>query len=356
MKKICMLLLFTTVVFAEGYFENWPAGKSPEEIGTRLTERFLSIGHTHFRNDGRQQYIRYPEACAFYGALTYSKLAEKSELSQRLFERFEVFFGEETALIPKPVHVDLSMFGCVPLEIFMQNGDKRCLELGQMMADAQWAKPTQDGITDQARYWIDDMYMIPILQCQAYRATGDSVYIERAAKTMCAYLDRLQKDNGLFYHAEDVPFFWSRGNGWNAAGLAEILSSLPEDSPYYARVMKGYKTMMRSLLRYQSEDGSWRQLLDKPESWPESSGTGMFAFAMITGVKKGWLEPEVYGPAARKAWLALTGFIDEDGAVGEVCEGTNKKNDYQYYLDRKKMVGDRHGQAPVLWSASALLR
>jgi rhamnogalacturonyl hydrolase YesR len=82
----------------------------------------------------------------------------------------------------------------------------------------------------------------------------------------------------------------------------------------------------------------------------------MFCFAMITGVKNGWLEEDVYGRAARKAWLALISFINDKGEVTNVCEGTGKKNDRQYYLDRKRVTGDMHGQAPVLWCASALLR
>ncbi len=100
----------------------------------------------------------------------------------------------------------------------------------------------------------------------------------------------------------------------------------------------------------------WRQLVDRPESWPETSGTGMFTFAIVTGVQQGWLDSRAYAPAARKAWLALVGHVNADGEISDVCEGTNKKNDYQYYLDRARKVGDLHGQAAVLWSASALLR
>jgi rhamnogalacturonyl hydrolase YesR len=114
--------------------------------------------------------------------------------------------------------------------------------------------------------------------------------------------------------------------------------------------------MMASLLRYQGEDGLWRQLLDHPEAWPETSGTGMFTFAMVTGVKNGWLDGKAYGRAARRAWLGLVKYIDEQGNVREVCAGTNKGSSVQYYLDRPRNVGDLHGQAPILWSASALLR
>jgi len=212
------------------------------------------------------------------------------------------------------------------------------------------------GYTGQTRLWIDDMYMITAVQAQAYRATNDPKYIERAAKEMVLYLDSLQRPNGLFYHAPDVPYFWGRGNGWMAAGMSELLRSLPENNPDRARIMKGYKTMMASLLKYQAADGMWRQLVDDPGSWPETSGTGMFTFAMITGVKNGWLDAATYGPAARKGWLKLITYLDEHNNIREVCEGTNKKNDHQYYLDRGRVTGDLHGQAPVLWCATALLR
>src|SRR3974390_2073139 len=114
--------------------------------------------------------------------------------------------------------------------------------------------------------------------------------------------------------------------------------------------------MRKALLANQGADGMWRQLIDHPEAWPETSSTGMFTFAMITGVKNGWLKESVYGPAGRKAWLALYKYINADGDISNVCEGTNKKNDLQYYLDRKRNTGDDHGQAPVMWCASALVR
>src|SRR5947208_8488048 len=122
--------------------------------------------------------------------------------------------------------------------------------------------------------------------------------------------------------------------------MSELLRSLPRNHPRRARIMEGYKKMMAALLKYQGADGMWKQLIDHPEAWPETSSTGMFTFAMITGVKNGWLKESVYAPAARKAWLALTTYINADGDISNVCEGTNKKNDLQYYLDRKRNTGD----------------
>jgi unsaturated rhamnogalacturonyl hydrolase len=142
----------------------------------------------------------------------------------------------------------------------------------------------------QIRFWIDDMYMLTILQLEAYRATGDKKYLDRDAVEMVAYLDQLQQSNGLFYHAPDVPFYWGRGDGWVAAGMAEMLRELPQDHSQRARILKGYLAMMAALVKYQARDGMWRQLIDHEEAWPESSSSAMFTFALITGVKNGWLD------------------------------------------------------------------
>jgi rhamnogalacturonyl hydrolase YesR len=374
---IVVLLLLVVGIVGAGcasstrstHFKSWPEGKSPREIGDRVAARFVVSPHQNFGRPGKPNRITYPEVCTWYGALTFAKVTNNPALRQQLVDRFEPLFGEEKNYVPKADHVDHTVFAAVPFELYMQTKDPRYLQMAQPMADAQWGAPTgraatqpaarryyEQGLTWQTRMWIDDMFMITAAQAQAFRATGDRKYIDRAAKEMVVYLDELQKPNGLFYHAPDVPFFWGRGDGWMAVGMAELLRSLPKDNPDRPRIVKGYKLMTESLLKFQDENGMWHQIIDDPTSWPETSCTGMFAFAFITGVTNGWLDEPTYGPAARKAWIGLTGYIDENADVREVCEGTNKKNDRQYYLDRKRNVGDMHGQAPILWCATALLR
>jgi unsaturated rhamnogalacturonyl hydrolase len=336
------------------YFGKWPAGASPKEIGKRLGENFVKRDFEY--ESGKRPYIIYTEVCAGYGALNVAKEIKDKDLRTRLVQKFERVLAPDAKFISPAAHVDYRVIGIVPLEIYKQTKDRRFLDFGQALADKQWDKTTPDGITAEARYWIDDMYMITAVQIQAYRATGDKKYLERAATTMVAYLDKLQQPNGLFFHAPDAQYYWSRGNGWQAAGMSELLLSLPKNHPLRPRIVEGYNKMMVSLLKYQGEDGLWRQLLDHPESWVETSGTGMFTFAMVTGVKQGWLSKKTYGPAARKAWLGLVKYVDANGDVTDVCEGTNKGFTVQYYMDRKRRTGDLHGQAATLWSAMALLR
>jgi rhamnogalacturonyl hydrolase YesR len=336
-------------------FKDWPAGASPQDVGRRVAENFVARQLDYETNPSRR-FVIYPEVCAWYGSLTVAQLTQDRGLQDQLIKKFEPLLTTRTNRISPDAHVDYRVFGVVPLEIYRQTKDKKYLELGLNLADKQWDRTTADGITSEARYWIDDMYMITAVQVQAFRATGDAKYLDRAALTMTAYLDKLQQTNGLFFHAPDSQFYWSRGNGWVAAGIAELLRELPRNHPQRARIIEGNNKMMAALLKYQGDDGLWRQLLDRPDSWPETSGTGMFTFAMVTGVKNGWLDAKTYGPAARKGWLGLVKYLDADANVANVCEGTPKGFTVQYYLDRQRKNGDLHGEAPILWTASALMR
>lgn len=364
-KKTLLLLLLVPfqLLFAQTntVIGKLPKGYTPEEVGRKLAYRF--VDGKHLLHAGK--WISYPETFNWSGALKFAAVTEDNELIKLLQDKFESLFTTEKKLLPIKNHVDLNMFGSLPLDLYQITKEQRYYDLGLPYADTQWelpenAKPQEKewhdkGYSWQTRLWIDDMYMITIVQTQAYKVTGDLKYIERSAKEMVLYLDELQRPNGLFYHAPDVPFYWGRGNGWMAAGMAELLRYLPEDNENRARIMEGYRTMMKSLLAYQNEEGMWNQLIDKPDCWTETSGTAMFTYAFIMGVKNGWLDKKTYARAARKAWMGMVNYIARDGAVRDTCTGTNKKNSEKYYYDRARHSGDYHGQAPYLWCTVALL-
>jgi rhamnogalacturonyl hydrolase YesR len=365
------------------YFSDWPAGTSPQEIGKRVAENFLP---RQFRYE-TPQYARtanapviYPEVIAWYGAMTFAEVAKDKDLENKLITKFDRFLTPEGAVhISNASTVDFHTFGSVPLEIYLLTKDAKYLDLGKGFADRQLANvfrpvPNSTEVTifeggnAEARFWVDDLYMMPSLQMQAYRATRDKIYLDRTAQMFAVYFDRLQQPDGLFYHGTGAPYYWARGNGWVAAGVTELLRELPADHPYYAKVFAGYQKMMAGLLKTQGTDGLWKELLDHPEAWSESSGSAMFTFAFVTGVKNGWLDAKTYGPAARKAWLGLVNLIDKDGNIANVCPGTNKwtparGDGVQFYLGQVPLSGADlqtfnilHGNAPVLWTATALLR
>lgn len=373
---VVLILFLSSAVFSvhsQSYdLKKFPEGSKPEEIGIKLVERYLQTPHSDWgriNSKHKVTFVTYPDVCAWLGSLWFTTATKNDYLYGQLVERFDPLFTTQKNMLPefrpKPHNVvDWYVFGAVPLEIYKRKKDTKYLELGLQYADKQWVLPDNPrgdeqkwhdkGYSWQTRLWIDDMFMITAVQAQAYLVTGDKKYMDRAVNEMVLYLDNIQRPNGLFYHAPDAPFFWGRGNGWMAVGMAEMLRMMPKDNPNRGRIEDAYKKMMQTLLRYQSYDGMWYQLIDDPNSWKETSCTAMFTYAMITGVKNGWLDKKVYGEAARKAWLSLLTYLDEDYNIRNVCEGTGTKNDYQHYLNRQKLLGDLHGQAALIWCAYAL--
>lgn len=373
------------------YFDNLPKEADPIAIGNKITNRFLAQGHSQYGSPLRvhepRTQITYPDVCTWLGGLWFAKETGNKELTERLKDRFEPLFSTEAYLQPIPNHVDNNVFGAIPLELYLQTGEERYKVLGMKYADSQWELPKEwelkegevreskiygdfidahicqpeqkkwadEGYSWQTRFWLDDMYMITTIQAQAYRVTNNSKYIDRAAREMVLYLDSIQQPSGLFYHAPTSPFCWSRGNGWMAVGMSELLRMLPQENPHWAEIMKGYRKMMERLKDTQDENGMWKQIVDDCTMWEESSGSAMFTYAIITGVKKGWLPAEEYGPIARKAWIALSHIVTDNGDVQAVCEGTILGDNSEHYRSRKALTGDLHGQAPMLWCAYALL-
>ena len=350
---IILTAAFGIIATAQPADKFWPPGKSPEFVSRLVIEDLLSRPGYMMYHTEQVRAVHYAEVCTAFGAARLAGLLHDTSTIERLSERYLRVIGDSIENTSN--HVDANVYGILPLELYLQNRDPVFFEQGIELANQQWEDPLPNGLTNQTRFWIDDVWMIGSLQIQAYRATGNKTYLNRAADVTVAYLDRLQRPNGLFFHGEGAPFFWGRGNGWVAAGLAEVISELPQDHPHYMAITAGYKRMMDALLKYQAEDGMWRQLVDIDSAWEETSCTGMFGYAIAVGVKKRLLPESDFKPAYRKAWLALIDYITEEGKVSNVCVGTGQSNEMEYYMNRPAVTGDFHGQAPVLWLAYCLL-
>jgi hypothetical protein len=67
----------------QNFFSNWPAGDSPQEVGKRLAEHFITSPH-----QGKGT-IFYGEVGTWYGALTFAQLTGDNDLRDRLIKKFD---------------------------------------------------------------------------------------------------------------------------------------------------------------------------------------------------------------------------------------------------------------------------
>jgi rhamnogalacturonyl hydrolase YesR len=345
-----LLMLFLTNPFRgeAQRSENGPSSiqlkADPAEVGKRITNHVAK----------KKSYRFYAMVCTYYGALIFGDATGDAEITRQMEKGIAPYISGKRNY--RKGHVDFNVFGIWPFELYRQTGNDEYLRVGKELADDEYNETREDGLTSYSRFWVDDMYMVGSLQVQAYQSTKEEAYLDRAADLVKVYCDSLQRENGLFHHRSDVPFYWGRGNGWAAAAMTEVLLVLPDTHEQYASILKAYQKMMATLLHHQGDDGMWHQLIDYPNSYAESSSTGMFLYALASGLDKGWLPMEEYKEGVIKGWEALASYVNEKGKTRNVCIATNAKNSERHYLKRWKLTGDYHGQAAVLWAATAMVR
>jgi len=302
--------------------------------------------------------LGYHHNCTAYGILKMARVTGDDDLRIGIEKAFRPYLLEGKSpnrdnAAKNPAH---RWFGFVPLELYRQTGNRKYLERGIELAEAQYANADSSGMPVYTKRWyVDDIYGATTMQSLAYAATGREKYLNRAVMQVLTYAKKFQEPSGLFYHGPESQFFWGRGNGWCAAAFAELLSVMPESHAKRPEVLAAYRRMMDALLMHQDRRGIWRQLIDDPKSWVETSSSGMFLFALSEGVKRRWLPDKPYRTAVERAWPALAAFVDQQGRLAEVCVGTGHGKTREHYLDRPRQLGDAHGQAGMLWAAASII-
>ncbi|HMR19710.1 MAG TPA: glycoside hydrolase family 88 protein [Sphingobacterium sp.] len=211
--------------------------------------------------------------------------------------------------------------------------------------------------------WLDDMYMaIPALaQMGVYR--GERHYFDEAVQQVKQFTQRMfVSEKGLYMHgwiesSDSHPaFHWARANGWALLTLTEVLDALPQDHSGRADILDIYKAHVKGIASYQSGSGFWHQLLDRNDSYLETSATAIYAYCIARGVNKGWLNPISYGPVAQLAWSAVSTKINAQGQVEGTCVGTGMAFDPAFYYNRPVNAYAAHGYGPALLAGAEMIR
>ncbi|TKB97702.1 glycoside hydrolase family 88/105 protein [Pedobacter cryophilus] len=203
--------------------------------------------------------------------------------------------------------------------------------------------------------WLDDLYMSLPAIVQMGVLTGDNKYFDEAVKQYQLFSQRMfNKEKGLYMHGwvegmdPHPQFHWARANGWGLMTKVELLEALPKNHLGRALIMEMYKAHVKGLANYQDGTGFWHQLVDRNDSYLETSATAIYAYCIAKGINEGWLNSKAYGPVALLAWNAVSKKVTSSGQVEGTCVGTGMAFDPAFYYYRPVNVFAAHGYGPVL--------
>ena len=170
------------------------------------------------------------------------------------------------------------------------------------------------------------------------------------------------KDEQIFSHIffldtnepNNIP--WGRGNGWVYVALSDALCNIPEGFPGRDELMKFYLEYTEGIVKCQDSDGLWHQVLNRPDSYQETSCTGMFLLGLSRGVNNGWISKDYITYIDRAYNGLLDKKVSSDGNVYDVCMGSSNSKQVEYYMNLGAVDNDDHGTGVILTAISEMMK
>ena len=217
--------------------------------------------------------------------------------------------------------------------------------------------------------WLDDMYMgIPPI---AYRgaladAEGDKALATELYAAAVEQILLFKKylwvpEKGIFRHgwiegmSIHPDYHWSRANGWAVLTLCDVLDVVPEDTPGREEALETLRQLLSSIAAFQAPDGRWHQLMDRTETYLETSASAMFTYGFAHAVNKGWMDRTAFKDVALSGWQGIVPQVNAEGQVENTCVGTGLGWTNTFYANRPVSVFAAHGYGPVLLAASEII-
>ncbi|KAH8147014.1 uncharacterized protein LAJ45_08813 [Morchella importuna] len=229
--------------------------------------------------------------------------------------------------------------------------------------------------------WLDGLYMQAPFYTQYtsfFQPTNTTAYNDIVKQFDLIEKYTRNSTNSLLKHGYDEskvavwadpvtgesPEVWDRALGWYLMALLDVLDYFPASHAgattlknYFIRAVAGVKAAA------DPTTGGWWLVMSEP--WPghagnyiETSGTAMFVYAMLKGIRKGYISKADYFPTAEKAYkLLLSDYVVEDSSGLLNWEGTvnvgslGSNGTFEYYISVAEKENDFKGLGPFIYAS-----
>ena len=265
---------------------------------------------------------------------------------------------------------DCGAMGAAVIEVYQLKKEQRYLDYINTVADhiMNGQNRLADGTLSRTfprnmTVWADDAYMGTSFLTRMGKFTGDNRYFDEAAKQLILMDEYLWcSEKQLYFHCYYTDWqrngvaFWGRANGWIMISLVDLIEAMPQDHAQRGKLISILEKQIVGASRWQNANGMWNQLLDKSDSYDESSVTAMFVYGVAKAINNQWIDP-AYQSIAKAGWNVLkNNEITTDGRFTNVCVGTGISNDLPFYFNRPVGDNEKHGLGLIIGTAIEIMK
>lgn len=351
-----------SVAFADYILENWKDPNTLSQKGWEYNNTIILHGiEKVYNKTGDEKYLNYI----------------KDFVDQYVNEA-----GEIRDLEPEANNLDKLHPGIILFPLIEKYGDKKYqLAADKIRAEFDNQPRTQEGgFWHKQKYetemWLDGIYMAEpfLVRYGALSGEGEDEFTEAVTQVSLIAEKTYNPETQLFYHGWDSnknaswadpvtgqsSYYWSRGLGWFAMAMVDILEFLPEDHPKREVFINTLDSIVSGIQRYQDDEtGLWYQVLDKgndSENWIEVSGSAMFIYSIKKGVRLGVID-EKHLSIAENGWEGLKKKVKVKNGhpvIFDVVEGMGIQDTYDGYINKERLENSTHGLCAILMAASEM--
>lgn len=348
-------------------------------------KNYNDINDEYFLEQTNFRLMHYCWGVTYAGLLYTYDVTNDANFKDYVIEKYEIisslynYYGDNERTIPKgldrlinPAHLDdvgaLTNAAILSLKYNCENSKLNSLisnyinhisESEYRLNDGTLARNTPTKNT----LWLDDLYMSVPALTQAFQYLNDEKYINDAVFQILSFSSRMFiPEKGLYMHAyvEDSEFHpafcWGRANGWAILATSNLLDVLPKSHKDYNTILELHKRHIYSLSTYQTPSGLWTQLIDKQNSYMETSASAIFTYCIAHAINMGWVEAKNFAPIAILAWNGLESMINDDGSINGGCIGTGVGWDFAFYYNRPTNRFAPHTYGPFFYAGAEIIK
>ncbi|MCS7466191.1 glycoside hydrolase family 88 protein [Stieleria sp. ICT_E10.1] len=329
-----------------------PPSQARNEIKRRLARSPLEIAQELSLVYGHQlDSVQYIPALAVIGRMRVGELTDDPQPLRDAIKLGAPYLRGEKESMPPKLNGSTLSGHLVFSELARRTGDNRWTSLAKKAADDGF---DADGRPKESMPFHNEMSDAVFMGCailaEVGALTADAKYVEQCVRHLQFMQTLCLRDDGLYRHSPLDEAAWGRGNGFPALGMALSLSAIAEDTQAHRVFLDSYRDHLQALKQHQDPTGAWHQVIDREESYREFTSTCMITFAIVRGLRRGWLAPQEWTPVVEKSWSAIKSRIGSGGQLVDVCTGTGKQKTVRDYYDRTAILGrdDRGGAMALL--------
>ena len=209
--------------------------------------------------------------------------------------------------------------------------------------------------------WIDSLFMFGMVLNREGDEYDNADALALMEDQLGVFQSVLQSESGLMVHGDnwilpiDPTVYWSRGNGWVVASMADYLRVRRARDETDAGASEMFSRLVDGVMDTQDESGMWWTVLNRPaegDNYLETSGPALMAYGLARAYRYGLVGDSEVDAALRAVEGVQERVVldEQDRPLVTGISGGTEPGTFEFYVGIEQFDDLNYGVGAVILS------